>query len=162
LDIQTVQSNLYAINTPYSSELDSVLENVTRLEIAAQKCTSCHHSPRLSDRISDVQILIKDYEESLSYYITARAGSERVENRKSEAVDIGKRLLNMTEEISHKASLHLDDERNLTMMEINNVKTILLITILITSFLGIIVAVMLARSVTRPVKELLDATRVIS
>ncbi len=162
INIQTVQSNLYAVNTPYSSELDSVIENVTKLETAAKKCTSCHHSPRLSDRISSIQRLIKDYEDSLSYYITARAGAERIENRKSEAVKIGNRLLNTTEEMSHKASLTLDNERHSAMMEIDNVKTILLVTIVITSFLGIVVAVTLTKSITRPVKEILNATRMIS
>jgi len=162
INIQTVQSSLYAVNTPYSTELDSIIENTSSLEVTANECTGCHHPPRLSDRISDIQILIKDYEESLSYYITSRADSERIEKLKTEAVNIGNRLLAMTEQMSHKASLFLDSERDAAMMEINNVKKILAGTILITSFLGILVAVILTRSVTRPIKELLDATRMIT
>jgi len=162
INVQTVQSSLYAINTPYSSELDTIISNASKLEESAQECTSCHHPPRLSDRISDIQILIKDYEESLSYYITSRADSERVAKLKNDAVIIGNRLLEMAEQMSHKASLFLDSERDTAMKEINNVRTVLIITVLVTAFLGIIVAVILTRSVTRPVGELLDATRMIS
>ncbi len=162
INIQTVQSNLYAINTPYSSELDSIVTNVSKLEESAKKCTSCHHSPRLSERITGIQSLIKDYEDSLSYYITSSAGSERIEKLRNDAVNIGNRLLGMTEDMSHKASLFLDSDRESAMQEINNVKMILIGTVLLTSFLGIIVAVILTRSVTRPVKELLNATRMIS
>ncbi|MBI4681566.1 MAG: EAL domain-containing protein [Nitrospirae bacterium] len=162
INIQTVQSNLYAVNTPYSRELDSIVDSVSRLEESANECTSCHHSPRLTDRITGIQSLIKDYEDSLSYYITSSAGSERIEKLRSDAVNIGNRLLGMTEEMSHKASIFLDSERESTMQEINSVKTILLGTILLTSFLGIMVAIILTRSVTRPVNELLNATRMIS
>ncbi|MBI5664528.1 MAG: diguanylate cyclase, partial [Nitrospirae bacterium] len=162
IDIQAVQSSLYTVNTPYSSELDSIIRSVTKLEESAQECTSCHHPPRLSDRISDIQIIIKDYEESLSYYITSRADSGRTDKLKNDAVNIGNRLLEMTEQMSHKASLFLDTERDSAMNEITHAKTVLIGTILVTSFLGIIVAVILTRSVTRPINELLDATRMIS
>lgn len=162
INIQTVQSGLYAVNTPYSFELDYMISSASKLEESASECTACHHSPRLSDRISDLQILIKDYDESLSYYITSRADSRRIEKQKNDAVDIGNRLLEMTEQMSHKATLFLDSERDAAMKEINNVTTVLIGTILVTSFLGIIVAIILTRSVTRPIGELLNATRMIS
>ncbi len=162
INIQTVQSHLYAVNTPYSGDIDTIISSASKLEESVEECNFCHHPPRLSERISGLQMLIKDYEESLSCYITTTADSNRIDKLKNNAVNIGNRLLEMTEQMSHKASLFLESERDSAMMEINNVKTVLIGTILITSFLGIIVAVILTRSVTRPIGELLDATRLIS
>ncbi|MEW6599811.1 MAG: EAL domain-containing protein [Nitrospirota bacterium] len=162
INIQAVQANLYAVSSPYAEDIDAIIKNVSNLEESVKKCDACHHPPRLSDRITGIQSLIGEYEKSLSYYITSSAGSERVLAQRNNAVDIGKRLLEMTEEMSHKASLVLDAERDSTLMDINNVKTILIGTILVTSFLGIIVAIILTRSVTRPIGELLNATRMIS
>jgi diguanylate cyclase (GGDEF)-like protein/PAS domain S-box-containing protein len=162
INIQAVQTNLYAVNTPYSGHIDSIVKNVSAIEESANKCNSCHHPPRLSGQITGIQSLIKEYEESLSFYIASSAGSERIMKLRNDALNTGGRLLGMTEEMSHKASLFLDAERDSTMLEINNVRTILVITMSVTSFLGIIVAVILTRSVTRPIRELLNATRMIS
>jgi diguanylate cyclase (GGDEF)-like protein/PAS domain S-box-containing protein len=162
INIQTVQSNLYAINTPYAEGLDTVVHNVSMLEESAEKCTACHHSPGLYHRISAIQSLIKEYEKNLSYFITASADSDRVNKLKTDAVDIGNRLITMTEDMSHKASLTIDDEKRFAVDEMSTVKVTLIKTVIITLLLGIAVAVILIRSVTRPVKALVNATRMIA
>ncbi len=162
MNLQNVQSSLYAINTPFSQELDYVVENVARLEESAQKCTSCHHPPRLSERIERVQYLIQDYENKLSYFITISANFERLKTLKSNAVVVGNELLTMTEEMSHDASDSLNEQKRKAVMEFDDVRIILFVTVMSTFFLGIILAVRLTRSVTRPVNALVNATRMIA
>jgi diguanylate cyclase (GGDEF)-like protein/PAS domain S-box-containing protein len=162
IDIQTVQSNLYSINTPFANEIDSIIESALNLERTAQKCTSCHHPPQLLDRIREVQFLIKDYEANLSLYITSSANSERLKKLKKNAVSTGNQLRSITEQMSHSASSNLNEETSEAMTEINHVKVILFVTLIVTLLLSIMVAVGLTKSVTRPINALVNATRMIS
>jgi len=162
IDIQTVQTNLHTFNTPYGNELDVVIENVAMLEKSAKQCTSCHHSPRLNDRILNIQGLIVDYQQSLSYFMTMSANLERMMERKQEAVAIGDKIIAQTEDMSHGATDVLKGETDNAMMDVYHVKEILFITILVTLIFSIMVAVQLIRSVTRPVNALVRATRKIS
>lgn len=162
INIQTVQSNLYTINTPFANELDAIVENMDELEQSAQKCTSCHHPPRLTERIADVQSTMKNYETHLSSFITTSANAERLQEIRKKAVNAGNKLLAMTAEMSHVASSSLAEETGNAMGEINHVKTILIGTILITLLFSILAAMGLTRSVTRPVSVIVNATRMIS
>ena len=161
INLQTVQSSLYTINTPFANELDSIVDDVMSLEETARKCSSCHHPRELVDRIVKMQSLISDYESHLSYFITLRANSQRLEKLKKEAVIMGDQLLAMTEQMSHSATNSLAAQTSMAMIEINHVKVILFVTVVITFLLGIIVATRLTNSVARPVKAILNTTRMI-
>jgi diguanylate cyclase (GGDEF)-like protein/PAS domain S-box-containing protein len=162
INIQTVQSDLHSLGNPSSEGVDTIIRNVSKLQTAAEGCTSCHHSPRSSQSIKSIQSLIQDYKESLGNYIETSAGPDEIQKIKHNADSIGSRLLDMTEDMSHRANLTLAAEKDSAVKEINHVKMILVVTIIVTAFLGIIVAIILTRSVTRPVKQLLNATRMIS
>jgi signal transduction histidine kinase len=162
ISIQTVQSDLYAINTPFKRNLNSIITHVTDLEKSAKACTACHHSSEVSVQLDEIQLLIHDYQEALSYYITASANVERIRNLAMEASAIGNKILIYTEEMSMAASRHLARITDNAMKKIYQVKIILLITILSTFILGLLVSIRLTRSITRPVNELLDATRIIA
>jgi diguanylate cyclase (GGDEF)-like protein/PAS domain S-box-containing protein len=162
LNTQLVQTSLYGVHTPLAEELDSIVEHVFRLEESAKTCTSCHHPPGLSNQISEIQFLIKDYEEKLSFYITTRANSRRARNVQAEAVKTGGRLLEIVGDMSHRASDSIDAEKKVLMQRIAKVKWVLFITVTLTFCLGILVATILTRSVTRPVEQLVNATRMIT
>ena len=83
--IQTVQSDLYTVHTELGNKLDSIIEDVVTLDQAAQKCTSCHHAPEIAQRLEELQLLIGNYQDSLSYYITASANTEQINKNKMEA-----------------------------------------------------------------------------
>lgn len=162
INLQTVQASLYSVNTLFAKELDSVISEVSKLEGSAQKCTSCHHPQNLTTRIVAVQSLIKDYENHLSYLITTSANEERLKKLKSEVIAIGNKLIDLTSKMSHSATDTLNRQRGKAMEEIGSVKLILLATLMLTFLLSTIVSIRLTRSVAKPVKELLNATRQIS
>jgi PAS domain S-box-containing protein len=162
IKIQNVQSDLYTVNTPLARELDFIVNEAMGLEETAHECTTCHHPPKLTLKISKVPLLAHEFQTALSYYITASANRSRIMQLKAEAASIGKRLISLTEEMSHSASINLRERTNLNMKRMNNVRIILYITLTITFLLGTIVAVKLARSITKPVQELVQATRLIS
>ncbi len=162
INIQNVQEELYTIDTEFATDYDHIVIEASDLDKTAVKCTSCHHSPELTQKIERVRALIGDYEVALSYYLTASANTAMIFKLKTDAASIGKELINLTGAMSHSASKNLADLSSDAMARMNLVMTILLITIAVTFFLGILVAVNLTRSVTRPVNELVNATRMIT
>ena len=162
INLQTVQSDLYTVKTPFETNLNAIVKNAANLEETASKCSSCHHPPNLDKKIVNVQSLIKDYENALSYYITVSANPGRMAELKSNASKTGEKLLILTENMSHDASKSIENLTNYASMKINHAKAVLVVTLIVTFVLGIIVAISLTNSVTKPVKELVNATRMIS
>lgn len=160
--IQTVQSDLYTVHTKLGNNLDYIVENVTGLEQAARNCTSCHHSPEIARQIDELQLIIQDYQKSLSYYITASANADQISKNKQEAARIGNDLLVKTEDMSMLASTRLKSVSTDAMRKVQRVSTILMATMMLALLLGVIAAMYLARAITRPVDALLDATRMIT
>lgn len=162
MSIHTVQSDLYTVNTNVGRKLDSIVDNVNLLEQAGQRCSSCHHTPEIALRIEEVQSLINDYQNSLSYYITASADQKQTDKLKFEAAGIGNELLSKTESMSVHASSKLNALTSTVMSEVKRASLIFISTLLFAIALSIIVATRLTRAITKPVDALLNATRVIS
>jgi PAS domain S-box-containing protein len=161
INLQIVQSQLYTMNTPFSQDLDAIVESTLMLEKAASRCSECHHPPQLNNRLIHLKSLLKDYENHLSLYITIRANEERMRNLELESAQIGNEIIAQTQTMSHSASETLENLSTESANKIAHVKKILIITIAMTLFFGIIVALNLIKSITSPVKKLLNATRLI-
>jgi len=162
ISIQTVQSDLYTVRTTLGRTEDTIVDNVSALNAAAGACSSCHHSAEVNRSILDIQDLIGEYQEALSYYITASANRQRIEQLKTDAAGIGNRLLETTGAMSLQAGRKLQAVTTAAMMRIRTARLILFLTMGATFAVGIIAAVRLIRSVTGPVETLLGATRAIS
>jgi nitrate/nitrite-specific signal transduction histidine kinase len=162
ISIQNVQSNLYTVHTPLSQNLDFIVNNVIDLEKSSKKCSTCHHVPLIKKRIVKVQSLLKDYETLLSFYITVSANLERKEELKRQAAIKGNVILAEVANMSHNATRKLEELTIASSGTINNIKKTLLVTIGFSILIGVMIAFKLTRSVTQPVKKLLEATRMIS
>jgi diguanylate cyclase (GGDEF)-like protein/PAS domain S-box-containing protein len=162
MSVQTAQSDLYTVRTPLAKDLDSIVSHVMDVERAAQTCTNCHHSPDMAAKLDELQSLVRDYQNALSQYMTASANVERVDRLKFDAAAVGNKLLGTIEAMSSDASKKLEAMTSSAMSRIAKVKTVLYATILMTFIFGVIIAARLTLSITRPVNELLKATRVIA
>ena len=162
MSIQTVQSDLYTVHTKLGHRLDRIVENVDKLDQAAAKCSSCHHTPEITAQIDEIRSHILDYQNALSYYITASANSQQINKLKLDAAAIGNNLLVRTEDMSVQASSKLEAMTQDAMRKIKQAWMILSLTVLFSLMFGIAVSVHLTRAVTRPVNTLLNATRMIA
>jgi signal transduction histidine kinase/ActR/RegA family two-component response regulator len=162
ISIQTVQSDLYTVHTPLGHKLDLMVDNVSELDKAAHKCTSCHHEGSVYQEISESRALIQTYKAALSYYITTSANPARIEKIKLEAARIGEKLLRRTEDMSASASRKLDLITTNVMVSLDYGKKIIFVILLSSFLLGILVSVQLTRSITRPINELVNATKIIA
>ena len=162
MKVQSVQSDLYTVNTPLGQNLDAIVSDVSSLEQAANNCLSCHHSPEISKRLQNLQLSVKEYQRVLSYYITAAADKGKIEKLKIEAAASGNNLLFATEEMSMHASEKLTRMTDAATAKMNQAKTILYITIIFAFVFGTIIAVRLTIFITRPTEALVKATRAIT
>lgn len=162
INLQTVQSDLYTVHTPLGQRLDSIVKNVEKLDEAANRCRSCHHSRELARRIAEVQDLIVDYKNAVSYYITVSADIKRIEKIQLDAAAIGNKLLGLTQEMTFTAGKRLQQMTSSTLLRIKNARIILFGTVLFAFILGLWISVHLTRAVTRPVNEIVSSVRMVA
>lgn len=143
INVQSVQSDLYTLRTPMARKLDSIVANAMHLGDAASACTECHHSAALNQQLDELSGLVIKYQEALSYYITTRAGRERVEKNQLAAAAIGHNLLLRAEEMSHTATRRLEDLTLDATTRIRQVRFILLLTVGLALLVGAVVGLRL-------------------
>jgi len=159
INAQTVQSHLYSFGTAFGQELDVIVDNVIKLDDSAHKCLSCHHDKDMTARLEQMLSQVDQYQSALSHLITTSANEERVERLKTVAIGIGTVLLEHVQEMAVIAGQKLNDKSIRSLKEINNSRVILIITLVLSFFIAVAIAVTMTRQITEPIYELLDATR---
>lgn len=157
ISLQEVQADLYTVHTPAGQKLDAIVTHVASLESSAETCTSCHHESSVDGQINEMQAKIKAYQRAMSFYITASANKERVDNLRHSAAVIGNDLLLMTGGMSAKASNKLAVVTSSALGRVNKAKIVIVITTLLSGILGLLIATRLALSIIRPIKKLEEA-----
>lgn len=159
ISVQTVQSNLYTTGTLFGKELNIIVDNVLKLRDRARTCTDCHHEPRVEKEILHLQELIEQYQESLSYFITSTADTERIKRLQSLAADIGDTIIQKSQWMAITASEALRQKTSAAMKKVAASKKILIGTLAFSFIVGIFISLSFIKSITRPIAELLSATR---
>jgi len=159
INVQTVQSNLYTTGTSFGKELDIIVDNVLKLRDRAKTCTDCHHEPPVEKEILHLQELTEQYKEALSYFITSTADPQRVKRLQAFAADIGDRIIAKSQWMAMTANDALRKRTTAAMVEVADSKKILTGTLAFAFLVSIIISVYFIKSITRPVAELLGATR---
>jgi len=159
INVQTVQSNLYTSGSMFGKELDVIVDNVIKLSKAAKRCGSCHHEPPVEEDIEKLIAMSDQYREALSYFITSTADPGRIERLQSFAADIGDAIIELSQEMALTANDNLRRKTEDASLRVNKSKNILAFTIIASFFLSLATAVYLIKSITRPVSELIQATR---
>ena len=159
INVQTVQANLYTTGTLFGKELDDIVDNVLKLRGAALHCGSCHHEPPVDEGIKELQELTEQYKEALSYFITSTADQQRIERLQSIAADIGDSIITKSQQMAYSANEKLRLRTVEALKKVSRTKKILAMTIALSFVLSLAIAVYLIKSITRPISELIQATR---
>lgn len=161
INVQSVQSNLYTTGTSFGKELDIIVDNVLKLRARAQTCTDCHHEPQVEKEIRQLQELTEQYKEALSFFITSTADADRIIRLQTFAADIGDRIIEKSQWMTMSANNALLQKTTTAMKEVADSKKILTATLAFAFFVGILISLYFIKSITKPVAELLNATRII-
>jgi signal transduction histidine kinase len=159
INVQTVQSNLYTIGTSFNKDLDIIVDNVLTLRDQAQTCSGCHHEPEMANEISQLQELTGQYNEALSYFITSTADAQRIKRLQTFAADIGDKIIDKSQWMAMIANDSLRKKTTAAMEEVADSRRILIGTLAFAFFVGVLFSLYFIRSITKPVTELLGATR---
>ncbi len=162
INIQTVQSNLYASGTVFGRELDDIINNVMVMDESVNSCMGCHHEKDTLARLEEVQGIIQQYKEAISYLVTSTANEQRIERLKFVAVGIGETLLDKTQQMADMTDRSLRDRTTKAISEIGFARKVLFVTLLFSMAIALGIAVVLTRQMTRPLNELVRASRMIA
>lgn len=159
INVQTVQSNLYTSGTLFGKELDVIIDNVLKLEDRVYTCTDCHHEPDVDKDLVGLQELTEQYKEALSYFITSTADKHRIGRLQSIAADIGDMIIADSQQMALAANDTLRRRTAEAQEKVKKSKQILAITLAFSLAIVIAIALSLINSISKPVIELLEATR---
>ncbi len=164
INIQIVQSNLYASGTAFGKEMDDIVNNVAAMDESINSCMGCHHEHKKDtlQRLEEVHRIIQQYKEAISYLLTSTANEERIERLKFVAVDIGESLLAKSQEMAEIADRSLRGRTSKAIHEIGVARKVLFVTLLLSMSIALGIAVILTRQMTRPLNELVKASRMIA
>ncbi len=162
INAQTVQGNLYITGTTFGKELDVIVDNVIALDDAARNCLNCHHNKNITGRLNQIVHTVDQYKQAISSLITTTANEQRVERLKMVAIGIGDSLLSKTQEMSFVAERSLNAKTIRALEKINSSRFILLATIIFSGLMGFLLSLRLTGMITKPITELVNATRMIA
>jgi signal transduction histidine kinase len=142
--------------------VDVLVAHVREMEKIMDSCVGCHHSPELAQGLLGMRDLANDYKTAISRLVTASANSGRIDELERRAQGLGQELITLTQGMAFTANVRLQQKTQETMATIREVRVILYVTLLVGFFLSLIAAYILAKSLDRRLRMLLDATRRIS
>ena len=159
--IQTkgVQADLSLKHTNYARNIDAVINRVNSMGETAKKCFNCHHTVEVKKRLDDLMLRFDQYKDGLSRVLTLRANTSRIKAEEDNAFITGEQLIAEVKNIISFTSLKLDEKTKAILDHIFYTKTILYIVVALGPFSIALLAFIFLRGFTKPLNELLTATR---
>lgn len=159
IHVKGVQSDLTLSGTRYASSVDTIVTHIIHMGKVADKCFLCHHSPEVMDNLKDLKRQTEKYKDALSRVLTLGAGSDMLDAEKDHAIRTGQELIAKVNSIVALTSRNLAENTKVAFGQIAITKTMLFVLIAAGPFLTFLFAYVSIRALTRPLNELLTATR---
>jgi signal transduction histidine kinase len=159
LEIKRAQTDLSLRNTRYENSLDSIVDHVRSMSNSVNKCLECHHEPVVRERLVSLQEQVEAFKTSISRVFTLRANKARMEMEQDNAYQLGLQLLNDMSLITSMTSQKLEARTLSAFTEMTKTRRVLYTLLFTTPLVVLVLAVIFLQGFTRPVKELLTATR---
>lgn len=159
IDAKMVQSDLAFKRTSFARDIDRVIAHVVHLKKEADKCTECHHSEVITERLNDLKNQVQLYEEAFSRVLTMRASPERMQIEENKAFQVGDDLVSLLSNMTAITKAKLERRTQDSLVGIDRMKLFLFVLISLGPFLGVVLAIILIEGFTKPLSVLLDATR---
>ncbi|MDP2167848.1 MAG: ATP-binding protein, partial [Thermodesulfovibrionales bacterium] len=159
INAQTVQTHLYTIGTVFGQELDVIVDNVMALDDSVDNCLGCHHTEEMTARLNELKADVEQFKGALSSFVTTSANKERVERLRLVSIAIGSSLLTNVQEMAIIANHKLNSKTIAAIRGINNSRIILILTLILSFFIAVAIAIGMTRQITEPIYELVNATR---
>jgi len=157
--IKNVQADLHLKRTPYSKSVSTFISNVNSMEDMTNSCFECHHSEEVDTMLTSLKDDIESYKQLISRVMTIRANEARLRIEDDKAYRAAENLLADVNGMVHLATVKLSEKTKFSLSDISNSNTILFLLISITPFFAVGLGFIFVKGITKPIKEILMATR---
>jgi signal transduction histidine kinase len=159
IQIKRAQSDLYLKNTPYARSIDTIVTHVRTMSGIITTCFDCHHDEQVTSRLRGLKNQVDDYKNALSRVLTLRANAARLRTEEDRAFRVGMDLIAEVENITTMANSKLENRTKAAFQDISRTKTMLYLLAMAVPLAAVVLSIVFIRGFTRPVQELLTATR---
>jgi HAMP domain-containing protein len=157
-----IQSYTFSSPAFFSKQLDAIIDNADLVNDTVSRCHQCHHVPDVEIELNEVEAMIQEYQEQLSFLITTANEGEKRRAHQFKVLGQSNTILNQVQGMVSRAGQTLNRKTNDAMGAIDNSYIILALTLALTFFAALIVAQFLSRRITKPIDELHTAARKIA
>lgn len=159
IQLKRAQSDLYLKNSPYARSMETIVTHVKAMSSIIVTCFDCHHGADVTAKLTALKDRIEDYKSGLSRVLTLRANADRRNAEENQAFQIGAELITEVDGITKMANLKLEERTRAAFNEIARTKAMLYLLVVAVPLCAIGLSVFFIHGFTRPVSELLTATR---
>ncbi len=159
IQIKRAQSDLYLKNTPYARNMDTIVNHVRSMSNILNTCFGCHHTEPIETRLKALRLRVEDYKNGLSRVFTLRSNGRRLRYEEDHAFQMGSGLIDEVDSITRMANVKLEQRTRAAFQDIRSTKAMLYVLIGVVPLAAISLSALFIRGFTRPVGELLTATR---
>lgn len=159
IQLKHAQSDLFLKNTPYARSMDTVVSHVKAMNNILTTCFACHHAAGVENRLKALRGRVEDYKNGLSRVFTLRSNAVRLQYEENQAYQMGAVLVDELDSITRMANRKLEERTRSASREIRRTKSMLYALIAIVPIAALGLSALFIRGFTRPVGELLTATR---
>jgi two-component system response regulator HydG len=157
--IKNVQTDLHLKRTPYSKSVSTFISNVNSMENMTNSCFECHHSEEVVTMLTSLKDDIENYKKLISRVMTIRANEARLQIEDDKAYRAAENLLADVNGMVHLATVKLSEKTKFSLNDISNSNTFLFLLISLTPFFAAGLGFIFVKGITKPIKEILMATR---
>jgi signal transduction histidine kinase len=159
IQVKRTQSDLYLRNTRHARSIDTIVAHVRTMGDVVNTCFDCHHTEPVLKRLTGLKDQIEDYKNALSRVFTVRANVRRLQAEEDSAYKKGTGLISELDNIITMTNKKLGEKTEVAFRQINHTKIILYVLLASVPLSAIGLSVFFVQALTRPVAELLTATR---
>lgn len=159
IQIKRVQSDLSLKSTHHARGFATFITDVRNMGEAANTCFDCHHTESVQKKLNDLRDHNEKYKGALSRVLTIRANVSRLEAEEDNAFRIGEELITKVNSMITITSSKLEEKTKYALNKIANTKIILFVLIAVGPLITTGLAFVFIKGFTKPMNELLDATR---
>jgi signal transduction histidine kinase len=159
IEIKRLQSDMFLKNTKFAPSSDVLGTHMRDMDRLIGNCFTCHHAEPISRRIESLREQIDRYKKVVNKAFADRTYAERRRADEETALVIGLNLIADIDSITALTSKKLEDRTQVAFQEIAYTKKCLYVIMASVPFVAIMLSLVFIRGFTKPVSELLAATR---
>jgi two-component system sensor histidine kinase AtoS len=158
--IKRVQSDLHLKGTRYSRGVDTIIADAMKMGEAVEVCFQCHHSTDAAASLADLKEHIGQYQKGLSRVLTMRTNTGRLnDDEEDRTFRIGEELTERVNTMIVLTQKKLAERTAASLGDIRRTKLILFVVVTSGPLITYGLALLFIGPLTKPVLELLEATR---